>query len=590
MKSRTSFFNATVLRKDITRFAPVWGLYSVFTLLFLLLLWDSHSSAPRLANSAPEIFLAMGMVNFLYAPLVGFLLFGDLFKSRMCNALHALPMRREGWFLTHFTAGMLFCLVPNSVAALLVGAMLREYAWMALLWLALMIMQYLFFLGVAIFSTQCAGNTLGAIAVYAIVNFLAVLAGWLATTFYEPLLYGIRLDFEAFARCSPIIRFCEANYLETHFDNMTDSLVFEGFVGADWRYVGIAAGVGLVLLGLSVLLYRKRQMESAGDLISFRPAVPVFSVIYTLCVGAVLFVVADAITGTLGYVFLLVGLGIGFFTGRMLLERKVKVFRGRNFLGFGILVAVFLATLGITALDPVGVTRYVPEADKVDSVEVCFSHYYYDVRNDTITLTEPEAIKTVTGIHQSCIDKPCEGRYEQVPLYVRYKMKNGTTTERYYYLPKTDPGLGKLSFYFSAVDAVFGESPAYILRNLRLMEAYSQREDRPLTAIAYNSDYLDIDYYTEKYVEKDNHYFYLTTTPEEDPILRGLFEAIEADCVAGSMAQNWQLQDTDIYAHILIRYLDLEVKYLEIDVYYGCENTVAFLESLSVNPLDGTTD
>ena len=33
MKLRTSFFNGTVLRKDITRFAPVWGLYSIFTLM-----------------------------------------------------------------------------------------------------------------------------------------------------------------------------------------------------------------------------------------------------------------------------------------------------------------------------------------------------------------------------------------------------------------------------------------------------------------------------------------------------------------------------------------------------------------------------
>ena len=33
MKLKTSFFNATVLKKDITRFAPVWGIYSVILLL-----------------------------------------------------------------------------------------------------------------------------------------------------------------------------------------------------------------------------------------------------------------------------------------------------------------------------------------------------------------------------------------------------------------------------------------------------------------------------------------------------------------------------------------------------------------------------
>ena len=36
MKSKTSFFNATVFRKDITRFAPLWALYLIGGMLFSL--------------------------------------------------------------------------------------------------------------------------------------------------------------------------------------------------------------------------------------------------------------------------------------------------------------------------------------------------------------------------------------------------------------------------------------------------------------------------------------------------------------------------------------------------------------------------
>ena len=43
MKLRTSFFNPTVLKKDITRFAPVWGLYSV-ALLLILMVFNVESS------------------------------------------------------------------------------------------------------------------------------------------------------------------------------------------------------------------------------------------------------------------------------------------------------------------------------------------------------------------------------------------------------------------------------------------------------------------------------------------------------------------------------------------------------------------
>ena len=37
--------------------------------------------------------------------LAALVLFGDLDNPRMCNALHALPLRRETWFFSHAAAG-----------------------------------------------------------------------------------------------------------------------------------------------------------------------------------------------------------------------------------------------------------------------------------------------------------------------------------------------------------------------------------------------------------------------------------------------------------------------------------------------------
>lgn len=579
MKLRTSFFNTTVLKKDITRFAPVWGLYAVFTLLFVMLAWETESSAARFVCIAPEIFLAMGIVNFFYAPLAAFLLFGDLFKSRMCNALHALPMRREGWFFTHLSAGMLFCVAPNGVAALLTAGLLQEYAWVAFLWLALMVLQYLFFFGVAAFSVQCAGNSLGAIAVYAIVNFLAVIAGWLVVTFYEPLLYGVQLNFEDFANASPVVKFCSVNYLDFQYDNMTEIAIFEGFIGADWRYLGIAAGVGVALLAAALLIYRKRQLESAGDLIAFRPAAPVFLVIYALCVGAVLYAIADLSAPVLRYIFLFIGLAIGFFTGRMLLERKLRVFRGKNILAFGILVAVFAASVGITALDPMGITRYVPETQQITQVNIATSHYFYDIKRNSLALTDPADIAEITQLHQACIDNPQEEDYTKFPLYISYRLANGSTVERYYYVNHDGEAADIVRSYFSKVSAVFrGYSPATLLSNLRMIEVYSYATDMPVIAIATNQDYLDIDFYTDKYGDTGDCISYLTENPAADPVLTGLFEAMEADCLAGNMAQ---IDYNDLYANIVIRHwTGLESSSIDINIFDTCENTIAYLKSL----------
>lgn len=577
MKLRTSFFNTTVLRKDITRFAPVWGLYGVFTLLFVLLQWEVDETAARFASTAPEILQGMGIVNFLYAPLVAVLLFGDLFTARMCNALHALPMRREGWFLTHLTAGMLFCIVPNGIAALICAILLQQYCYTVFLWLAVMVAQYVFFFGVSAFAAQCAGSRLGALSVYGIFNFLAVIAAWLINTFYESLLYGIRVNIGKFARYSPIVRFSDSHYFEISYNSTAQTAVFQNYLPEDWRYLIIAAVVGVVLLGLSLLLYRKRHLESAGDLISFRPAAPVILVIYTLCVGAVLYTIADLAAPALKILFQYVGFAIGFFTGRMLLERKVRVFRGKNLLAFGILIAVFLATVGITALDPLGMTRYVPEEAQITEVTICSSHYVYDLNNDSLTLTDPEDIQTVTQIHRDCIDNALNDSPDQIPLYVSYTLKNGSKVERYYYVDANSQTADTLRKYFSTPEAVFnGKTAAAMLADLRMIEVYSFQEGLPMIAIATNNDYLDLEYYTGSECRA-----YLTDDPAGDPLLIGLFNALDADCAAGNMAQGALIGNGSNYADIALRYwTDYGTEFMNISVYDTCKNTVAFLESL----------
>lgn len=598
MKSRTSFFNLTVLRKDITRFAPVWALYGIFSCLFVLLMWESDSSAARFVTNAPDLLQAMGALNFVYAALVSLLLFSDLFTSRMCNALHALPMRRESWFLTHMTAGLLFSIVPNLVSGLLAAALLGEYCYGAFLWLAVMTLQYLFFFGVGCFAAQCAGNRIGAIAVYGIFNFLAVIAAFIGLTFYTPLLYGIEVNFEDFALYSPVVRFSEARYLDFHYDNMTDTAVFDGYLGADWIHLGIAAGIGAALLAVSVLLYRKRQLESAGDMISFRPASPVFLVIYTLCVGAVLYWIAELAAPVLQYIFLFIGLAIGFFTGKMLLERKVRVFGGKALAFFSIFLAVFAASIGLTALDPAGITRYVPEVSQVESAEICMSHYYYDRNNDALSLTDPADIQDVQEIHNICLknrydDKDLDYRTEAISI--RYRLTDGRVVDRLYWVDPEGTEAELLKPLLSRPEAVFGtDDPESLLDALATLEVYSVELDIPMLAVATSVEYSDISWYLEKYGDdkRVNAYYIPNGKADEDPALVGLFEAMKKDCEAGNMAQSWSFhRDEDRLYSITIQSKAFHeyygygytTNYRDIQIYEECEHTIAYLNQLTID-------
>ena len=584
MKSRTSFFNTTVLWKDLTRFAPVWGLFAIFQVLFVLLLWGGEDDAARFAVNASGILTGMGILNLLYAGLCAFLLFGDLFVPRMCNALHALPLRREGWFLTHLSAGMLFCLIPSTIGALLAALLLQQYAYAAFLWLAVMVLQYLFFFGVGAFSAMCAGNALGGIAVYSIFNFFAVLAAWLAVTFYEPVLYGVTLHLEDYVNFSPVIAFSQSSYFEFRYDNMHDVADFLGCVAADWRYLFTAAGVGVVLLGLAVLIYRRRDLESAGDLISLGPVAPVFLVIYTLCAGAVMYFVAEVFTGSLQYVFLLIGFAIGFFTGRMLLEKKVNIFSKKSFLGFGILVGAFVLSIVITLADPIGITRFVPEAQRVEQVKISPYASQYYIQNESCTLTNPEDIAAITEIHSELVSSR---RYNlDSTVTIRYEMKNGRVVQRQYELATNSDIAQRLRAFYSRPEAVLGDSDlARLCEQFNRIEIYPYGENYPRifmgnTESLFNSEVEEMG----KYADEED--LVIKEAFSKSETVQGLMRAILADCEAGSMAQAWNYHSGDPYGTInLARYVSkYQTQYRDITIYNDCENTIEFLRQLVMKP------
>ena len=580
MKLKTSLFNKTVLKKDITRFAPVWGLYTVFMLMTLFLIWAEESEPAQFASGASTIMTLMGIVNFVYAGLCTVLLFGDLFSSKMCNALHAMPMRREGWFLTHFTAGMLFCIVPNSLGAVLAAAILQEYCYLAFIWLAIMLCQFLFFFGVGAFSMFCAGNRIGATAVYALFNFLSVLAAFLVYTFYAPVLYGIEPDLEAMFRCSPVVGFSTFRYVTVKYDNMTGSALFQGFVSQNWRFLFICAAIGIALLAAAVLLYRRRQMESAGDFIAVKPVAPVFLVLYTLCVGAVLYFIADQLNTDAQYLFLLIGFAIGFFTGWMLLEKKVNVFKPKKFLGFSILTFVFFLTIALTWMDPLGLTRYVPDADQVEKVEIApyASSYYLDTRN--LSLYDPEDIETITDIHTELV-KNRTANDHGFCLQLRYHLKDGTLRHRKYYLDENNPVMSKLKPYFSDYRYITQTaSVEQLLQRAETIEFHSHTNQFPsFSIIAPNNVAIE-----EKYGDDDWLSFPAQTTLDQYPLSQGLLQAVLEDCRAGTMAQQWEFhKDGESVGSMVIRYAisSYQTRYVDLTVFADCANTDAFLRQIA---------
>lgn len=570
MRSKTWFFNATVLKKNITRFCPVWIVYSALMLLPKL----SNIGLGLLVNffSGPESgygdmgtlvsgtmtaatltieFATMTITHFLYAMVCALVLFGDLFRSRMCNALHALPIRREGWFFTNVVTGLLFSFVPNLAVTLLMLPACGSAWQIPLLWLAAATMQYLFFFSVAVLSAYCTGKRFAMAVVYFLINLFSMLLYWLVETVFGKLLYGVVISDEIFLLLCPLVHLMSYPYVEFDYVAAIEGFVLDETGGmlytwsfADgWGYLAICAVVGIGLLALALLCCRRRNLEAAGDFIAFRALKPVTLVFFTLFAGMVL------------SLFLLpafVGFAIGFFAGMMLLERTVRVFRKKTFLGAGIFLGAYVVILLVLYFDLFGIIRWVPQVQDVKTVRMEYSSV-------ELTLDEPEEIEGVLTIHrQGIADRSNQstllgytiGTEDSTKVKLKYTTRTGGTQEREYYIADDSEAAALLQQYASTPEAVLGDLYTSGAEVVTFRMPGSNR---------IVSDPAQID---------------------------ALMDAILADCEAGRLPQNWEYADTRDYFNLELNYYDAKGKLTTCSfrVYRDSYNIMGFMKANKVGP------
>jgi ABC-2 type transport system permease protein len=590
MKSRTSSFNLTVIQKDLTRFAPGWAAYLIVLLLTLMAMVEDGDVYYRLRNMNDAVILT-GWANLIYGAVVAQLLFGDLYNSRLCNALHAMPVTRDSWFMNHTVSALAFSLLPNALVALLaipvlnLGVGTHTIFW----WLLASQLQYLFFFGTAALCVMITGNRIGQIAAYLVIQFAGLLTAWMASSLYEPLLYGILFDMDAFYPYCPVAQITrndelfiiDATVLRNEFGDWMGHDVHSVTLGAGWGYLALVAGLGIAALAGALALYRKRKLECAGDFVAFPVLEPVALVLATVFAGGFFHMLNEMFGLNISYAMLVAGAVVGFFGCRMLLMRTTRVFQKKAFLGCGAIMGVVALTLLLTWLDPAGVTRYVPEADEVESVTVSRSTNL-DYRDDfPFEATEIADIEALLEVHADCLDGSAyevselhPDSYHTLDLRLEYKLKNGKIVNRFYSVYPLSEAGQVLKGYFTRPECVLG---------------FSAEQAAQMADYIYSFYTNGSDKYHEDLDELD---------------LEGLLEAIVADCEAGNMAQftgyhypnGVTIQEAknydDVIAHIEIGW-DHEkletalqgkttaygiISYSSIRVFRSCENTLRWLE------------
>lgn len=464
MKSKISFFNAGLFKSTLRRFWPLWIIHFAGWLLFLPVLTLMNNFGPN--RSTDFIFaicesavFASPIIAFIMAILAAMAVFSFMYSSRSTGLIASLPVRREAIFGSTWLGGVFVIVGSNLVIALLtflfsLGATTSAaLAFKAVcIWLGVYSMQFILFYGIASLTAVMTGSIAVLPILYIIFNFLVVGMEAIIRLDFSCLIWGMSngsfdcvLDF-----LSPLFYIVgsfvpDVEYNTPYVADTLGSLLDRECVAvtySHWLPTVIYCLVGLIFSAAALMVFRKRRMESAGDVVAVRCMHPVFkygvTVCSALCGGLLLYTVLFALFESrsasvfIMILSMIIFAFIGYFGAKMLLEKSFHVFRG-SWVGF-IVVCCLCAVFTLCCdLDVLGIGSYVPKVSSVKSLNVNYAG----------RIVDPSVIEDYIQLHKDIVSK--KDRYENISYadsyeYVtfNYTLKDDRIISRAYRLPFDD--------------------------------------------------------------------------------------------------------------------------------------------------------
>ncbi|MCI9124246.1 MAG: hypothetical protein HFH35_09230 [Eubacterium sp.] len=478
-----SLVNRAIFKRNIREYWGVWGgLLFLWLLVFPLLLYyklEGFNQFAEKTDPAYHTMLANAMTEFLWqrqgsyimifavsAIAAAMAVFSYLFKARNCNMMHTYPVSRISLLTTNYVCGLLFQIVPLIIgvaASMLVGAAFgaldavsaRSY----LTWIGVALVEQIFFFSMAVCMLMFVGNIVAAPILYLILNFLYMGCQMIWQGMVVTVCYGLD-DFSMESNLlTPIV------YMRRHIGIMS-----EGEEDGTFRYLfyggtelAVYAVAAVVFLIIAVVVYKKKHVETAGDIITVQWMKPVFrwgTAVCTSSLGALC--VSGTLYNTSFSVILISAVVIGvfvFFIAQMLLERSMRVFSKKRIQECIVYTVILcICYIGLDA-DLLGLEGKMPPINEVEKVTVSGGIELYT--------TDPKEIAWVQDIHKQIIS--CKDEFERTTeselysyLRIDYQMTDGSRLCRHYQrIPFSD-----------APDSVGGRITAYAKQPDVVMKRY----------------------------------------------------------------------------------------------------------------------
>lgn len=559
MRSKRSFFNGTVIKKDILHFTPAWILWLIVLLAFLgsnlsgvLTISEQYGYEAEMIPFEKTRWLIWTLQG-IYTPqlfaifgcLFGLLMFYYLHFSKSANMIHAYPVRRETLFCSHFLSGLLMTTVPAAIGGLVLvffaGGIDSRMTGPAFYWMLWAVVASFLFYSMTVVLCMLTGVIFVVPVLFLIANYLVDGIRFLILSFLVLVNYG--LDNAA--------RGIRGDYIWSPIEHLSTKVGFsvtvidtaqESRIGweSGIRYTGalsllIYVLVSVVLVLLALFLYRKRRIEDVGKIITARPLRPVFQWGVTFC-GALLLMLAITMDlpilkpRTTFPVALLLFLGFSvliYYLLEVIMTRRWRSMTKRKWVELACFAGIFSVLGALCEADAFGVERRLPDMDRVIAVEA------YTGR--TVISADRADMERILALQEELIEEK-----ELMEDAMNQELMNGAWVSMTYYDENGE--MMSRSYGIPLTEETIHAPSITMLNDLMEDERLFLRQQFCVNYEDMRFQGGDIDLYDSSFAEGNIEPYYLEFGSEE---AEELYDAYLEDFRAGNLDTEYYSYDTE---------------------------------------------
>lgn len=450
MVSKKSYFNFTIFRNNIARHWPIWTGY-LFLLIFTgpFSLFMSHTNQSfsnktdfMIGLSTSMSIMASPIIMSVFIILSALAVFSYQYSARSAYAIHALPVSREGLFLTNYMSGFAYLIVPqiiNYIFMVLVTLGIHsDYVDNLHPWVLSCIFVTFFLYSTMVMFCMFTGNFFWPPVLYLIFNLLYIGVKVLVLGLGQLLLYGITSQESVFSESDSILSpLYYLNAAHTFQTTAHGSGNLEIIVQSTRFYLPYAIAA-IIIVSIAFLLYKHRSIECVGDVLSYKIMRPFFLWLSSLCVVSLLTVsfisfffhselYMSEYSFRIVFIFVAVFSFLCFFMIEMIIKKRFRVFTKKKVMESFLFTGLALVSLCMIRYDVFHLESKIPSAKEISNVEI---NYLYETK-----LTDSPDIEYARSLQKQLLAQKNKTIFDSKNIHtitLTYNLKNGHTLKRLY--------------------------------------------------------------------------------------------------------------------------------------------------------------